>query len=116
MEEPSYFFRMGKFQQQILDHIAAHPEFVMPDVRRNEVIARLQKEPLRDLSVSRTTFSWGIAVPGNPDHVMYVWFDALTNYLTAAGFPGVAVTGTGGAPPAAVAEAAGGAALAEGPT
>ncbi len=70
MEEPSYFFRMGKFQQQILDHIAAHPEFVMPDARRNEVIARLQKEPLRDLSVSRTTFSWGLAVPGNPDHVM----------------------------------------------
>ena len=87
MEEPSYFFRMGKFQQQILDHIAAHPEFVMPDVRRNEVIARLQKESLRDLSVSRTTFSWGIAVPGNPDHVMYVWFDALTNYLSGIDYP-----------------------------
>lgn len=86
MEEPSYFFRLSKYQQKIRDHIAAHPEFVQPAKRRNDVLSRLS-EPLVDLSVSRTTFEWGVPVPADPRHVMYVWFDALTNYLTGIDYP-----------------------------
>jgi len=86
MEEASYFFRLSKYQQQIIDHINANPQFVQPDVRRNEVLERL-RVPLQDLSVSRTTFSWGIPVPADSAHVMYVWFDALSNYLTEIGYP-----------------------------
>lgn len=72
---------MSKYQQRLIDHINSHPEFVQPDLRRNEILARL-KEPLQDLSASRTTFTWGIPVPGDEKHVMYVWFDALTNYVS----------------------------------
>eukprot|EP01052_Picozoa_sp_SAG31_P022409 SAG31_NODE_1781_length_7282_cov_1.770291_6_plen_216_part_00 len=79
--EDCYFFRMSKYQDKLLEHIAANPEFIQPEKIKNEILARL-KEPLRDLSVTRTTFDWGIPVPDAPGHVMYVWFDALTNYLT----------------------------------
>ncbi len=86
VKEESYFFRLGDYQQKLLDHIHAHPDFIGPESRRNEVL-RFVEGGLRDLSVSRTTFSWGIPVPGDEKHVIYVWIDALTNYLTAAGFP-----------------------------
>ncbi len=86
LKEESYFFRMSKFQQALLDHIEAHPDFIQPKSKRNEIISFV-KEGLRDLSVSRTTFSWGIPVPGNDKHVIYVWFDALTNYISALGYP-----------------------------
>ncbi len=84
--EESWFFRLSKYQQQLLDHIAANPDFIQPPSRRNEVL-RFVEGGLRDLSVSRTSFDWGIKVPGSPNHVMYVWLDALTNYLTGVGYP-----------------------------
>ncbi len=86
LKEESYFFRMSKYQEQLLAHINANPEFIQPKSKRNEIISFV-KEGLRDLSVSRTTFSWGIPVPGNEKHIIYVWFDALTNYITALGYP-----------------------------
>jgi methionyl-tRNA synthetase len=86
LKEESYFFRMSKYQDQLLAHIEANPDFIQPKSRRNEIISFV-KEGLRDLSVSRTTFQWGIPVPGNEKHVVYVWFDALTNYITALGYP-----------------------------
>ncbi len=86
MEEESYFFRLSAWQDKLLDFYAAHPDFVMPDTRFNEVKSFV-KGGLKDLSVSRTTFDWGVPVPGNDKHVMYVWIDALTNYITAAGYP-----------------------------
>ncbi|KAF4692843.1 methionyl-tRNA synthetase [Perkinsus olseni] len=82
MSEESYFFRMGKYQQKLIDHIKNHPDFIKPEQYRQQILARLE-EPLRDLSCSRRTFSWGIPIPGSDDHVMYVWFDALTNYVSA---------------------------------
>ena len=83
--EESYFFKLSAFQQPLLDHYRANPDFVTPAGRRNEMISFLEAG-LEDLSVSRTSFKWGIPVPDDPDHVMYVWFDALTNYMTAVGF------------------------------
>ena len=85
--EESYFFRLSAFQQPLLDHYREHQEFVTPAIRRNEMLAFIEAG-LEDLSVSRTSFKWGIPVPDDPAHVMYVWFDALTNYITAAGFGG----------------------------
>ncbi len=85
-EEQTYFFRLSAYADKLLAHYDAHPEFIAPDVRRNEVISFVSGG-LRDLSISRTTFDWGVPVPGHPDHVMYVWVDALTNYLTGVGFP-----------------------------
>jgi methionyl-tRNA synthetase len=85
--EESYFFRLSAFQQPLLDHYQQHPDFVTPGIRRNEMISFIEAG-LEDLSVSRTSFSWGIPVPDDPAHVMYVWFDALTNYITAAGYGG----------------------------
>ncbi len=85
-EEQTYFFRLSAYADRLLAHYEAHPEFIGPDVRRNEVVSFVSGG-LRDLSISRTTFDWGIPVPGHPGHVMYVWVDALTNYLTGAGFP-----------------------------
>ncbi|MFT4127321.1 MAG: methionine--tRNA ligase [Gordonia sp. (in: high G+C Gram-positive bacteria)] len=85
-EEQTYFFRLSAYQDKLLDLYENHPEFLGPDVRRNEIVSFV-KGGLTDLSVSRTTFDWGVPVPGHPDHVMYVWVDALTNYLTGAGFP-----------------------------
>mmetsp|Transcript_27877 Transcript_27877/g.68544 ORF Transcript_27877/g.68544 Transcript_27877/m.68544 type:complete len:905 (-) Transcript_27877:84-2798(-) len=89
MKEESYFFRQSRYQQKLIDHIEQNAEFIQPTKRRNEILARLREEDfeLRDLSVSRTTFDWGIPVPDAPGHVMYVWFDALTNYLTGTGWP-----------------------------
>lgn len=86
IKEASYFFRLGKYTQPLLDFYEAHPDFVKPAGRYNEVKSFV-REGLRDLSVSRTTFRWGIPVPDDPAHVMYVWFDALTNYLSALGGP-----------------------------
>jgi hypothetical protein len=83
-EEETYFFRLSAYQDRLLDLYARVPDFVLPRERLNEV-ASFVKGGLQDLSVSRTTFDWGIKVPGAPDHVMYVWIDALTNYITAAG-------------------------------
>ena len=83
--EESYFFRLSAFQQPLLDHYQNNPDFLVPAVRRNEMLSFLQAG-LEDLSVSRTSFKWGIPVPDDPAHVMYVWFDALTNYLTAVGY------------------------------
>ncbi len=85
-EEQTYFFRLSAYADRLLAHYEAHPEFIGPDVRRNEVVSFVSGG-LRDLSISRTTFDWGVQVPDHPDHVMYVWVDALTNYLTGAGFP-----------------------------
>lgn len=86
LKEESYFFRMSKYQDQLLAHIEANPDFIQPKSRRNEIVSFV-KEGLRDLSVSRTSFTWGIPVPGNERHVIYVWFDALANYITALGYP-----------------------------
>jgi methionyl-tRNA synthetase len=86
VQEESYFFRLSAFQDRLLAHIRAHPEFIAPESRRNEVL-RFVESGLNDLSVSRTTFSWGVPVPGDERHVVYVWIDALTNYLSALGFP-----------------------------
>ncbi len=86
LKEESYFFRMSAYQERLLAHIDANPDFIQPKSKRNEIVAFV-KEGLRDLSVSRTTFNWGIPVPGNEKHVIYVWFDALTNYITALGYP-----------------------------
>src|SRR5882724_4719282 len=86
VEESSYFFQLSAWQEPLLKFYAEHPDFIGPDSRRNEVISFV-KSGLRDLSVSRTTFKWGVKVPGDPEHVMYVWLDALTNYITGVGFP-----------------------------
>jgi len=88
VEEPSYFFRLSAWQDRLLAFYEANPNFIGPDTRRNEVIAFV-KGGLKDLSVSRTTFKWGVPVPGDPDHIMYVWLDALTNYITAVGYPDI---------------------------
>jgi methionyl-tRNA synthetase len=84
--EESWFFRLSKYQQPLLDHYAAHPEFIQPESRRNEVV-RFVEGGLKDLSISRTSFDWGVPVPGSNNHVMYVWLDALTNYITGLGYP-----------------------------
>jgi methionyl-tRNA synthetase len=86
VREPSYFFRLSAFQDRLLQLYEENPEFVAPSSRRSEVTSFV-KGGLRDLSVSRTTFSWGVPVPDAPGHVMYVWLDALTNYITGCGFP-----------------------------
>jgi methionyl-tRNA synthetase len=85
-EEQTYFFRLSAYADRLLTHYQQHPEFIGPSSRRNEVVSFVSSG-LRDLSISRTTFDWGVPVPGDPDHVMYVWVDALTNYLTGAGYP-----------------------------
>jgi methionyl-tRNA synthetase len=86
LTQPSYFFRLSAWQQRLLDWYAANPDCVAPATRRNEVISFV-RAGLNDLSISRVSFHWGIPVPGDPNHVMYVWLDALANYITAAGFP-----------------------------
>ncbi|MBV1701666.1 MAG: methionine--tRNA ligase [Hyphomicrobiales bacterium] len=86
VEEVNYNFRLSAYQERLLAHYEAHPEFIVPEQYRNEIIAFV-KRGLNDLSISRTTFDWGVPVPGDPAHVMYVWVDALTNYLTATGYP-----------------------------
>ncbi|HYB11090.1 MAG TPA: methionine--tRNA ligase [Alphaproteobacteria bacterium] len=87
VEEPSYFFRLSDWQEWLLDYYkSANPSFIGPASRRNEVISFVE-QGLEDLSISRTTFMWGIPVPGDSAHIMYVWLDALTNYVTAVGYP-----------------------------
>ena len=86
IEEESYFFRLSKWEKPLLDYYKANPDFISPESRKNEVISFV-KGGLKDLSVSRKTFSWGIAVPNNKKHVIYVWLDALTNYLSALNYP-----------------------------
>lgn len=86
VEEPSYFFRLSAWQQRLLAFYDSRPDFILPETRRNEVVSFV-RGGLQDLSVSRTTFKWGVPVPGDGDHIMYVWLDALTNYITAVGYP-----------------------------
>ena len=86
VEEESYFFRLSAYQDRLLEHYETHPDFVGPETRRNEIVSFV-KRGLEDLSISRTTFDWGLPVPGDPKHVMYVWIDALNNYVTGCGFP-----------------------------
>lgn len=86
VEEPSYFFRLSAFGDKLLKFYEDNPDFIAPASRRNEVL-RFVEGGLKDLSISRTTFRWGVPVPGDERHIMYVWLDALTNYLTAVGFP-----------------------------
>jgi methionyl-tRNA synthetase len=85
MSEENYFFRLSAYQDRLLEHYDRHPEAVEPEARRNEVLS-LIKGGLRDFSISRTSFAWGVPLPWDPKHVCYVWFDALTNYITAAGY------------------------------
>jgi methionyl-tRNA synthetase len=86
VEEESYFFRLSAYQDRLLKLYQERPDFVLPEARLNEV-ASFVRGGLQDLSISRTTFDWGVPVPDNPKHIMYVWVDALTNYITAVGFP-----------------------------
>jgi methionyl-tRNA synthetase len=86
VEEESYFFRLSAYQQKLLDLYAKDPGFIGPPERRNEIVSFVSRG-LQDLSISRTTFDWGIPVPGTSGHIMYVWVDALTNYLSATGYP-----------------------------
>ncbi len=86
VEEKSYFFKLSAYQDKLLALYESQPDFIGPDTRRNEVVSFV-KSGLRDLSVSRTTFDWGVRVPSDPEHIMYVWVDALTNYITGVGFP-----------------------------
>ena len=86
IEEESYFFRLSKWEKPLLDYYEANPDFISPQSRKNEVISFV-KSGLKDLSVSRKSFSWGIPVPNNKNHVIYVWLDALTNYLSALNYP-----------------------------
>lgn len=86
VEEESYFFRLSAYQDQLLALYESQPDFIGPEERRNEIMSFV-RSGLKDLSISRTAFDWGIPVPGHPRHVMYVWVDALTNYVTATGYP-----------------------------
>lgn len=86
VREKSYFFRMSKYADRLLKYYEENPDFIQPESRRNEMINNFIKPGLEDLCVSRTTFEWGIKVPNDPEHVIYVWIDALTNYITALGY------------------------------
>ncbi|MBS4198001.1 methionine--tRNA ligase [Lederbergia citri] len=86
VKEESYFFKMSKYVDRLLKYYEENPQFIQPESRKNEMINNFIKPGLEDLAVSRTTFDWGIKVPGNPKHVIYVWIDALTNYITALGY------------------------------
>jgi len=87
LEEETYFFKLSKYQKKITKFFQQNPDFVEPAIRKNEMLNRL-KDEVRDLCISRTTFKWGIPVPGDDKHVIFVWVDALTNYLSGAGYPG----------------------------
>lgn len=86
VKEESYFFRMSKYADRLVEYYEANPEFIQPESRKNEMLNNFINPGLEDLAVSRTTFDWGIKVPSNPKHVVYVWIDALTNYITALGY------------------------------
>ncbi len=85
-EEEAYFFKMSKYADRLMEHIGSHPEFIQPESRKNEMINNFLKPGLQDLCVSRTSFTWGIPVDFDPGHVVYVWLDALTNYITFCGY------------------------------
>lgn len=87
VQEESYFFKLSRYQDALLSHYEQHPDFISPGFRKQEIVNRV-KEGLNDLSVSRTSIKWGIPIPGDPAHVMYVWIDALSNYISALGYPG----------------------------
>ena len=87
-KEPSYFFKLSDYEDKLLQFYEDNPDFIAPESRKNEVISFV-KGGLRDLSVSRTSFKWGVPVPGDDDHVMYVWIDALANYISALGYPNI---------------------------
>ena len=84
--EENYFFKLSKYQDRLIKHFEEHPDFVEPEFRKNEILSRLKSEKLEDLSVSRSSFPWGVPMPGDENHVIYVWFDALLNYITALGY------------------------------
>ncbi|MFC6464162.1 methionine--tRNA ligase [Marinilactibacillus sp. GCM10026970] len=86
VKEESYFFKMSKYADRLLDYYESHPEFILPESRKNEMINNFIKPGLEDLAVSRTTFDWGVPIQSNPEHVIYVWIDALSNYITALGY------------------------------
>ena len=86
VKEESYFFNMKKYADRLVEYYNANPEFILPESRKNEMVNNFIKPGLEDLSVSRTTFDWGVKVPGDPKHVIYVWVDALSNYITALGY------------------------------
>src|SRR5690606_12990147 len=86
VKEESYFFRMSKYADRLLQYYEEHPDFIQPESRKNEMINNFIKPGLEDLAVSRTSFKWGIPVKSNPKHVVYVWIDALANYITALGY------------------------------
>ena len=88
VEEESYFFKLSKWQDKLLDYYEKNPNFILPQSRKNEVVSFV-KSGLRDLSVSRKSFSWGIKVPSNEEHIIYVWLDALTNYISALKYPDI---------------------------
>ncbi|MBR2599414.1 MAG: methionine--tRNA ligase, partial [Erysipelotrichaceae bacterium] len=85
-KEESYFFKLSKYQKQLEDYIETHPEFIQPESRKNEMVNNFLKPGLQDLCVSRTSFKWGIPVDFDPKHVVYVWIDALSNYITGRGY------------------------------
>ncbi|WP_208559896.1 methionine--tRNA ligase [Marinilactibacillus kalidii] len=86
VKEESYFFKMSKYADRLLAYYDAHPDFILPESRKNEMINNFIKPGLEDLAVSRTTFDWGVPIKSNPEHVIYVWIDALSNYITALGY------------------------------
>ncbi len=86
VKEESYFFKMSKYADRLIKYYEEHPDFIQPESRKNEMLNNFLLPGLEDLAVSRTTFDWGIKVPGDPKHVIYVWIDALTNYITALGY------------------------------
>jgi len=86
ISEENYFFRLSKYNDRLLNHFKEHPKFVQPDFRRNEML-RILEDGLRDLSITRTSFSWGVEMPDDPEHVVYVWVDALINYISALNYP-----------------------------
>lgn len=86
VKEKSYFFKMSKYADWLLNYYKTHPDFIQPEARMNEMINNFIKPGLEDLAVSRTTFTWGVPVKSDPEHVVYVWIDALTNYITALGY------------------------------
>ncbi|MBW3020561.1 methionine--tRNA ligase [Candidatus Woesearchaeota archaeon] len=86
VSEEAYFFKMGLYQEKLIKHIEENPEFIIPETRKNEILSRLKSDEVRDLCVSRSSFDWGIKLPNDESHIIYVWFDALLNYLTAIKF------------------------------
>ncbi|MBT3181197.1 MAG: methionine--tRNA ligase [Deltaproteobacteria bacterium] len=85
LAEDNYFFALSKYTNKLLKHIENNPEFILPEIRKNEIVSLL-KEGLQDVSVSRSSFDWGVTLPNDPEHIVYVWFDALINYITAVGY------------------------------